>query len=153
MRIQDDWCRMVEASPRHRASLGKGWIGSLSAAGGSANSGCDFGSILTSLVCFCSTLYGRPSNDQDQPESSSQLFACPYFCPWWPVAPGRRPEHPPSPDERWLGSAGFCYFENGRFLRSFLLAHKPSRKNEIRRNPQQNGEKSCILCTASGLPP
>ena len=47
MRIEDDWCRMVKASSRPRAWLGKGWIGSLSAAVWSANSGCNFGSSLT----------------------------------------------------------------------------------------------------------
>ena len=83
-RIQDDWCRTIEASPIPRAWLGEGWIGSLSAAGWSATSGCDFGSFFffDELRFSRSTLYGRPSNDQDQPGSSSQWFAYPYFCPW-----------------------------------------------------------------------
>ena len=59
---------------------------------------------------------GGPQTTSINPELSSQWFAYPYFCPWWPVAPGRRPEHPPS-DGHWLGSAILCYFEtNRRFI-------------------------------------
>ena len=60
MRIQDDWCRIINVSPRPRAWLGNGWIGSLSAAGWSANSGCDFGSILTVSVFFAPCYAGGP---------------------------------------------------------------------------------------------
>ena len=67
--------------------------------------------LVSELRFFRSTLYGRPSNDQDEPESSSQCFAYPYFCPWWPVAPDRLPEHRPSPDGHWLRTAEFCCFE------------------------------------------
>ena len=52
IRIRDDWCTMIKASPRPRDWLGKGWISSLSAAGWSASSGCDFGSILTNSIFF-----------------------------------------------------------------------------------------------------
>ena len=110
MRIQDDWYRVIKASARPRAWLLIGWTRSFSAAGWSVNSGCDFSSIFDELSFVRSTLHGRPSNDQGQPESSSQWFAYPYFCPWWPVAPGRRPEHPPSLDGHCLGTAVFLPF-------------------------------------------
>ena len=62
MRIQDDWCWMINASPRPRAWVGKYWIGSLSAAGWSANSGhdYDFGSILTNSFFFAPRYSGGP---------------------------------------------------------------------------------------------
>ena len=117
MRNQDDWCRMIKASPRPRAWLGKGWIGSLSAAGSSANSGGEFRLNFDEISSFRYMLHERSSNDQDQPESSSQWFAYPYFRPWWPVAPGRRPEYPlslMSPNGHWLGTGVFCCFETNR---------------------------------------
>ena len=46
------------------------------------------------------TVHGRASNRQDQPESSSQWFAYPYFCPGWP-------EHLSSSHGHWLGTAVF----------------------------------------------
>ena len=60
MRIRNDWCQMIKASPSPRAWLGKGWIGSLSAAGWSANAGCSFGSILTNPVFFARRYTGGP---------------------------------------------------------------------------------------------
>ena len=52
------------------------------------------------LTSFRSTLYGRPSIDQDQPESSLQSFAYPHFLLLTVVASSARspPEHPLSPD-------------------------------------------------------
>ena len=88
--------------------FGSGWIGSLGAAGSSGNSvwlwfRLNFGE----LRFLCSTLYWRPSNNQDQPEPSSQWFAYIYFSPGWPVAPGRRLEHPPSTNGHRLGTGVF----------------------------------------------
>ena len=111
--------------------FGSGWIGSLGAAGSSGNSvwlwfRLNFGE----LRFLCSTLYWRPSNNQDQPEPSSQWFAYIYFSPGrpvahlfspgWPVAPGRRPEYLPSADRHCLG-AGDCFLmeANKRFVDHF----------------------------------
>ena len=60
VRIQDDWCQITKVSPRPRAWRGKGWIRSLSTAGWSANSGCDFGSSLTNSFFFDPRYTGGP---------------------------------------------------------------------------------------------
>ena len=94
VRIQDDWCRMIKASPRPRVSFGlprfrldrlaracwllsKLWL--------------QFRLNFGELRLLCSTLYWRPSSYPDQPEQSSQWFSDLYFSPWWPAPPGRRP--------------------------------------------------------------
>ena len=68
---------VIKASPRPRAWLGNGWTGSLSAAGWSANSGCDFGSIFTSLVFFAPCYTGGRQTSRINPNrhrSSSPIF-------------------------------------------------------------------------------
>ena len=60
MRIQDDWCRMMKASPRPWAWLGLGWIGSLSAAGWSANSGLRFRLNFDQVSFFAPRCTGGP---------------------------------------------------------------------------------------------
>ena len=76
---------------------------------------------------YC-TVYGRPSHDRHQPLWSSQWFAYHYFCQRWPVAPGRRPEHPPSPDGHWLRTANLCCFETSRRFCIISFGPQPSRK-------------------------
>ena len=72
MRIQDDWCRMIKASPRPRAWLGKGWDRLAQCCWLVSELWLRFRLILMNSGFFYSMLYGRPSNDQDQPDSSSQ---------------------------------------------------------------------------------
>ena len=100
MRIRDDWCRMTKASPCPMAysdCLGSGLIGSLEAGGSSANSCCDFGWTLASSG-FCAWRRTGDSqttrSDPNRHRSGSRTFS--YLPHGWPVAPGRRPEHPPS---------------------------------------------------------
>ena len=77
IRVQRDWCQIIKTSPRPRAWLSTyAWIGPLSAAGWSESVGCSFGSILMHLFVLLHAIRA-PLNDQDQPGSSSQCFACP----------------------------------------------------------------------------
>lgn len=174
MRIQNDWCRMTKRSPRPRAWPGKYSIGSLSAAGCSANSGCDFVPILaTSGICappwitniiyqynnyYCDIedvvetqlsklwLSGRPANCQHQPEAVSQWCACLTLFQWWPLAPGRRPVHPE--------------LESCPVLRRwdvlivvFINAYSSHRWNKARDTQRNTTKKRFALCIALGLLP
>ena len=75
--------------------------------------------------------------------SSTRTFTS--FCLWWPAAPGRGPEHPPSPDGRWLGTANFCYSEtNRRFFK--IISIGPAIPQKVQEEYIKKTEKNHVLC-------